>query len=48
MRYEERKIGGAALRDEGEPVSDETLEAAKSSDSVLLGAVGTPTSTTRR
>ena len=42
IRYEERKIGGAALRDEGAPVSDETLEAARSSDSVLLGAVGHP------
>src|SRR3712207_6230570 len=42
IRYEERKIGGAALRDEGAPVSDETLEAARTSDSVLLGAVGHP------
>ena len=42
LSYEERKIGGVALRDEGEPVSDATLEAAKASDSVLLGAVGDP------
>ncbi|MDP9479447.1 MAG: 3-isopropylmalate dehydrogenase [Actinomycetota bacterium] len=42
VRYEERKIGGVAIRDEGEPVSDETLEAARASDSVLLGAVGDP------
>ena len=42
VRYEERKIGGAAIREEGAPVSDETLEAAGASDSVLLGAVGHP------
>ena len=40
VRYEERKIGGVAIREEGDPVSDETLEAARGSDSVLLGAVG--------
>ncbi len=42
LNYEERKIGGVAIRDEGEPISDETLEAARASDSVLLGAVGHP------
>ena len=42
MRYEERRIGGTAIREEGEPVSAETLEAARASDSVLLGAVGHP------
>ena len=42
VRYEEREIGGVAIRSEGAPVSDETLEAAGRSDSVLLGAVGHP------
>ncbi|MBA2512063.1 MAG: 3-isopropylmalate dehydrogenase, partial [Rubrobacteraceae bacterium] len=42
LSYEERKIGGVAIRDEGAPVSDETLQAAAASDSVLLGAVGHP------
>ncbi|HEX2728364.1 MAG TPA: isocitrate/isopropylmalate family dehydrogenase, partial [Rubrobacteraceae bacterium] len=42
LSYEERKIGGVAIRDEGAPVSDETLEAARASDSVVLGAVGHP------
>lgn len=42
LSYEERKIGGIAIRDEGAPVSDETLQAAAASDSVLLGAVGAP------
>ena len=42
IRYEERKIGGAAIREEGEPISDETLEKASQSDSVLLGAAGHP------
>src|SRR5829696_8040965 len=39
VSYEERRIGGTAIREEGEPVSRETLEAANASDSVLLGAV---------
>jgi len=42
VRYEERRIGGTAIREEGEPVSRETLEAASASDAVLLGAVGHP------
>ncbi len=42
LRYEERKIGGVAIREEGEPVSEETLEKARASDAVLLGAVGHP------
>ena len=42
LRYEERKIGGIAIREEGGPVSDDTLLAAASSDAVLLGAVGHP------
>jgi 3-isopropylmalate dehydrogenase len=42
VRYGERRIGGAAIREEGAPVSGETLAAASASDSVLLGAVGHP------
>ncbi len=42
LEYEERGIGGTAIRREGAPVSDETLEAAKAADAVLLGAVGDP------
>ena len=42
LLYEERKIGATAIRDEGGPISEETLRAAKASDSVLLGAVGHP------
>ena len=42
LSYEERKIGAGAIRDEGEPISEETLETARASDSVLLGAVGHP------
>src|SRR5919112_1239889 len=42
LSYEQRKVGAAAIRDEGEPISEETLEAARASDSVLLGAVGHP------
>src|SRR5918998_4813817 len=42
LAYEEREIGATAIRNEGEPISEETLQAAKDSDSVLLGAVGHP------
>jgi 3-isopropylmalate dehydrogenase len=42
LSYEERKIGGVAIREEGDPVSDETIEKARASDAVLLGAVGHP------
>jgi 3-isopropylmalate dehydrogenase len=42
VSYEERKIGGEEIRASGVPVSDETLEVASGSDSVLLGAVGHP------
>jgi 3-isopropylmalate dehydrogenase len=42
LTYEERKVGASAIRDAGEPISDDTLERAKASDSVLLGAVGHP------
>ncbi len=42
LRYEERKVGAAAIRSEGEPISEETIERARASDSVLLGAVGHP------
>jgi 3-isopropylmalate dehydrogenase len=42
LSYEERKLGASAIRDEGEPISVETLEAARASDSVLLGVVGHP------
>lgn len=42
LDYEERKIGGVAIREEGEPISEETLEKARGSDAVLLGAVGHP------
>lgn len=40
--YEERLAGAAAIREEGAPISEATLEAAKNSDAVLLGAVGDP------
>jgi 3-isopropylmalate dehydrogenase len=42
LRYEERNIGGVAIRNEGQPVSDETLRRAKASDAILMGAVGHP------
>ncbi|CAN5791697.1 3-isopropylmalate dehydrogenase [soil metagenome] len=42
IRYEERRIGGVAIREEGAPISDQTLDRARSSDAVLLGAAGHP------
>ncbi len=39
---EEHLIGGAALREYGIPMKDETLKQCKSADAVLLGAVGDP------
>ena len=42
LSYAERRIGASAIRDEGEPISQATLEAARAYDSILLGAVGHP------
>lgn len=42
FRFETRLIGGAAIDAEGAPLSDATLEACRSADAVLLGAVGGP------
>jgi 3-isopropylmalate dehydrogenase len=42
FEYEERLIGGVAIDEEGAPLSSETVEACRSSDAVLLGAVGGP------
>ena len=42
LSYEERKVGATAIREEGEPISEETLKKAQASDAVLLGAVGHP------
>ena len=40
--YEERLFGGAAILAAGDPLPDETLEACRGADAVLLGAVGLP------
>ncbi|KAK9453861.1 Isopropylmalate dehydrogenase-like domain-containing protein [Dipodascopsis uninucleata] len=40
--FEEHLIGGSAIDATGVPLPDETLEAAKSANAVLLGAVGGP------
>ena len=34
LSYDERKVGASAIRDAGEPISEDTLERAKASDSV--------------
>ncbi len=40
FQYEKLLMGGCSIDTYGEPLTDETLEKAKKSDSVLLGAVG--------
>lgn len=40
FNYTEVKIGGISIDTYGEPLTDEAIETAKSSDAVLLGAVG--------
>lgn len=40
FQFEERPIGGVAIRAEGSPLPEATLRAALESDAVLLGAVG--------
>lgn len=40
--YEEGLIGGAAIDATGKPLPEETLELCRSSDAILLGAVGGP------
>lgn len=42
IEYEEHMIGAVAIREEGEPLSQETIDRARASDAVLLGAVGHP------
>jgi 3-isopropylmalate dehydrogenase len=40
--FEERAIGGIAIDQTGQPLPEETLEACRKADAVLLGAVGGP------
>jgi 3-isopropylmalate dehydrogenase len=42
FRFEERPIGGAAIRASGTPLPPITLDTCLESDAVLLGAVGSP------
>ncbi|HLW51480.1 MAG TPA: 3-isopropylmalate dehydrogenase [Candidatus Angelobacter sp.] len=42
FRFEEKLIGGAAIRAEGTPLPKSTLDACLDSDAVFLGAVGSP------
>lgn len=42
LTLSEQHLGGAAIDAHGVPLPDETLEAAKASDAILLGAVGGP------
>jgi 3-isopropylmalate dehydrogenase len=42
FEFEERPVGGVAIKQEGNPLPSATLEACVSSDAVLLGAVGAP------
>ena len=40
FKFKEHLIGGAAIDETGVPLPDDTLEASKKSDAVLLAAIG--------
>ena len=40
FHFDEKRIGGVAIKADGTPLPEETIEAALASDAVLLGAVG--------
>jgi 3-isopropylmalate dehydrogenase len=42
LKIEEARFGGVAIDADGVPLTDETLNAAKAADAVLMGAVGGP------
>src|SRR5690349_5067391 len=42
VHLREAKIGGEAIESGGDPLPDETVEICRTSDAVLLGAVGGP------
>lgn len=42
LNFDNRLFGGASIDEYGEPLTEETLNACKASDAVLLGAVGGP------
>ena len=42
LQFDEHLIGGASIDAHGTPLTDDTLQACKSADAVLLGAVGGP------
>lgn len=42
FEFEEHPAGGACLKQYNEPIREETLEACRQADAVLLGAVGAP------
>jgi 3-isopropylmalate dehydrogenase len=42
LRFEERRIGGAAIDAVGDPLPEDTLDACRNADAILLGAVGGP------
>ena len=42
ITYKEALLGGSSIEVTGEPITDETIETAKSADAVLFGAIGGP------
>jgi len=42
LRTREALVGGAAIRETGDPLPDETLDLARTSGAILFGAVGAP------
>jgi 3-isopropylmalate dehydrogenase len=42
FNFQEHLLGGASIDATGSPITDEALNAAKSADAILLGAIGGP------
>jgi isocitrate/isopropylmalate dehydrogenase len=44
FNFQEHLLGGCSINATGYPLTDEALQAAKSADAILLGAIGGPVS----
>jgi 3-isopropylmalate dehydrogenase len=42
FNFQEHLLGGCSINAHGNPLTDEALQAAKSADAILLGAIGGP------
>jgi 3-isopropylmalate dehydrogenase len=42
FNFQEHLMGGCSINAHGNPLTDEALQAAKSADAIMLGAIGGP------